>query len=523
MSANRDFLSVGEDLTRFRNKSQELFTFLSTFTWSGRCERLGLDEVFLDVTEVISENLCHVDPLSPGDSFFRLSKHDHSLGFTYDASSFADSTLPRENIVSAITNKPDDELNVRLALGSHLAQYIRQLLVQEKGFTAAVGISTNKLLSKLVGNVNKPDGQTTLIPPYQDSSTHGMSNVLRFLDPLEIGKIPGIGFKVSQSIKRVFLGREPSYNEGLVVGRSHDFVSVASVRHAFTLGKLEETLGSRLGRGVFDWIHGRDTSEVLRRRYPTQISFEDTYLDLRTLEQARDELLRLAKRLIARMRLDLSESDAYANQPSIELPRSDQEPLPFRYAATPHTVRLSTRRRRPAGERSFQRISRSLPMPSFVLSAGAVDVLAVRLVDECLLPLFKRAHGGDPDWNLNLINVAATDISDEGSKSLNVAGMMLRKGTNTVPGPHEPSRSMDVPDRLCAEFNCVRDDTDIVLRDPSLDTWDDESPSSDKSYDNAVQCQLCDASFPVWASAAHQRYHEEESTEQSREQNVEAG
>ena len=36
---------LGEDLTRFRDASKELFSFLRTFSWNGRVERLGFDEV----------------------------------------------------------------------------------------------------------------------------------------------------------------------------------------------------------------------------------------------------------------------------------------------------------------------------------------------------------------------------------------------------------------------------------------------------------------------------------------------
>ena len=36
---------LGEDLTRFRNTSKELYQFLKTFSWSGKVERLGFDEV----------------------------------------------------------------------------------------------------------------------------------------------------------------------------------------------------------------------------------------------------------------------------------------------------------------------------------------------------------------------------------------------------------------------------------------------------------------------------------------------
>jgi hypothetical protein len=36
---------LGEDLTRFRNASKELYAFLRSFSWNSRCERLGFDEV----------------------------------------------------------------------------------------------------------------------------------------------------------------------------------------------------------------------------------------------------------------------------------------------------------------------------------------------------------------------------------------------------------------------------------------------------------------------------------------------
>lgn len=37
----------GEDLTPFRNVSKRLFGFMREFSWNGKVERLGLDEVFM--------------------------------------------------------------------------------------------------------------------------------------------------------------------------------------------------------------------------------------------------------------------------------------------------------------------------------------------------------------------------------------------------------------------------------------------------------------------------------------------
>lgn len=39
---------LGEDLTRFRDASKELYAFLQTFSWNGKVERLGFDEVSTD-------------------------------------------------------------------------------------------------------------------------------------------------------------------------------------------------------------------------------------------------------------------------------------------------------------------------------------------------------------------------------------------------------------------------------------------------------------------------------------------
>lgn len=37
----------GEDLTAFRDASKILFSFLKSFSWNKKAERLGFDEVFL--------------------------------------------------------------------------------------------------------------------------------------------------------------------------------------------------------------------------------------------------------------------------------------------------------------------------------------------------------------------------------------------------------------------------------------------------------------------------------------------
>ena len=38
-------IELGEDISRFRDASKELYTFLKAFSWNGKVERLGFDEV----------------------------------------------------------------------------------------------------------------------------------------------------------------------------------------------------------------------------------------------------------------------------------------------------------------------------------------------------------------------------------------------------------------------------------------------------------------------------------------------
>jgi DNA polymerase iota len=85
---------LGEDLTRFRNASKQLYAFLSSFSWNSRCERLGFDEVFLDVSDLIDNNIATLHSSNLSESFFRLSRSDPTVGFPFDATHFAGHVYP---------------------------------------------------------------------------------------------------------------------------------------------------------------------------------------------------------------------------------------------------------------------------------------------------------------------------------------------------------------------------------------------------------------------------------------------
>lgn len=85
---------LGENLTRFRNASKQLYAFLSSFSWNSRCERLGFDEVWLDVSDLVDSNVASLNLANLSESFFRLSKHDPAVGFSFDATDYAGPVHP---------------------------------------------------------------------------------------------------------------------------------------------------------------------------------------------------------------------------------------------------------------------------------------------------------------------------------------------------------------------------------------------------------------------------------------------
>ena len=75
-----------------------------------------------------------------------------------------------------------------LEKAAHLAQQIKNALRDKTGLGCSVGVSPNKLLSKIASDHKKPDGLTVVRP----------EDVEGFLDPLKVRSIPGIGTKTEE-------------------------------------------------------------------------------------------------------------------------------------------------------------------------------------------------------------------------------------------------------------------------------------------------------------------------------------
>ena len=107
-------------------------------------ERLGFDENYIDVTDVVAQPEWHHLQTGVGVSGHVYGQDDDTM--------------------TAVTNTCSCGCYHRLVVGSHVAASIRAALYTELGITTCGGTAHNKVLAKLAGATHKPNQQTTVFP-----------------------------------------------------------------------------------------------------------------------------------------------------------------------------------------------------------------------------------------------------------------------------------------------------------------------------------------------------------------------
>lgn len=483
-------LADGEDLSPFRDVSKRLYGLLRSFSWNDKVERLGLDEMFLDVTDMVAYNHDLLNLNALPHSFFHLSRNDPEKGFSFDATAIAGCVRGDKHSEAS----HDNPLYARLLLASHLARFLR-LRIEEEGYTSACGIATNKLLSKLAGSVKKPRNQTTLLSLHEADATV-------FMDPHNLREVPGIGGKITHALEGFYhahlaeSGAVPEDAVPVTVGqfRTHPEVSPQM---------LERLLGGRpgsergIGEKIWGLLHGVDDSAVKAASdVPTQISIEDTYpganCGLNTVAKVERELLKLSASLLRRMYADLTQSEEADDDPKVEQ-GVDRRTIRRRrkWLAQPKTLRLSTRPKTALGDGkpyNWGRASRSQPLPSFMLGSTSVagdEAVLKRLVEGTLLPMFFAMNSNKSGWNIGMINIC-------------VANMVP-----TAAGQGPAANGRDISHMFRAQEDVLQDfkahDESGFDDEMECETWGD--------MDGIQVCGNCGHSFPPFAIAAHERYH----------------
>ena len=146
-----------------------------------------------------------------------------------------------EAYLDVTTNKKNIES------ASKIARLIREKIHKETGLTASAGISINKFLAKTASDINKPNGQKTILP----------EEVISFLEQLPIEKFYGIG-KVTAT---------KMYNLGIFTGKDLKVKSKEFLVNHF----------QKAGAYYYHIVRGIHHSEVVPNRIRKSVAAEHTF------------------------------------------------------------------------------------------------------------------------------------------------------------------------------------------------------------------------------------------------------
>lgn len=139
-----------------------------------------------------------------------------------------------------------------------VASNLRQRVIKETGLPISFGMASGKTVAKMATNASKPNGQLFI--------KHGEE--LKFLAPLPIGKIPGLGESTAQKL----------YQYGIE--------KIGDLQRADL--KFLETVFGKAGIFLWEKAHGIDYSEIVphsdRKSISTEHTFDINVNDQRTIE-----------------------------------------------------------------------------------------------------------------------------------------------------------------------------------------------------------------------------------------------
>ena len=126
---------------------------------------------------------------------------------------------------------------------SHIGQQIKNTIREGTKLTCSVGVTPNKLISKIASDFKKPDGLTVVRP----------ENVSAFLESLKIRDIPGIGGKTEVKLK------------------SMGFITIGQLCNA-DIFALQREFGRKVGTYIYNASKGEDLSPVTKKEPSVQYS-----------------------------------------------------------------------------------------------------------------------------------------------------------------------------------------------------------------------------------------------------------
>ena len=158
---------------------------------------------------------------------------------------------------------------MQLPTATRVAKMIREQIREELSLTASAGVAPNKFLAKIASDWKKPNG-LFVIQPHEVQS---------FLQPLPVGRIPGVGRVTEARMKTIGI------------------TTVGDV-YAMELSILEHHFG-KYGHRLYELARGIDNNPVVPNRPSKSISAEDTFERDITLAETEPQIRNLAEKVWA--------------------------------------------------------------------------------------------------------------------------------------------------------------------------------------------------------------------------------
>ncbi|XP_042230014.1 DNA polymerase iota-like [Homarus americanus] len=233
----------GSDLTHYRQFSSEISAVAQTFT--PHVERLGLDENFIDVTDIIGDylNNSEIEGHVFGDKDDNQVHHSDPCGCG---------------------------CYTRLVAGTHIAKELRQQIYETTGITCCAGVAHNKLLAKLVSGYHKPNQQTVLFP----WQVHEMMKSLNLTR-----SIPGIGSVTYKALEDLGISTVQQLQNSVL---------------KLLMTKFDQETSQKLK----DLSFGIDKTPVRKSGRPQSIGLEDAFRKITCITAVRVKYYTLLERLL---------------------------------------------------------------------------------------------------------------------------------------------------------------------------------------------------------------------------------
>ena len=372
-------LASGEDLTPYREASAAIFTALTPF---GPVQKLGLDEMFVDVTAAARE-LLRADGAIQWSETTRIHAARHGTTSAEAQARTGTDYRPQDLRASdqiGVAAAPeaaaaeDDEQARLLRAASHVAVRCKAAIRAQSGLTASVGVASSKLLAKLCCGLHKPDGLTAL----------PQSEARAFLAPLDVRVLPGVGSAATGML----------HSLGLTTVGDLGAISTGALHRA--LSELPAALlkTTRLSAArLTSLAAGLDVEPVVPSGPPKSLSVEDSFRGASSFEALEKVVAVLVPDLVERLALDRA---SHARRACTLLVR-------WRHSG-------SRTMNHPHGAASGHSMSRSTPMPHLVCREGSGQRLAdERALAEVALAVLREQLAPAP-FTLTLLGLGATNF-----------------------------------------------------------------------------------------------------------------